>query len=262
MNLIDSHCHFDFDDFQPDRSQVWQQCVDAGVSRMIIPGVCESQWQTLAALASIQPGWHTAAGIHPWWVAKMPVPDGTGSGAAYLGKALAEHLSKFNCVAVGECGLDAATDTSMEIQEAICRVHIKVACDLQLPLILHVHRAHNEVLRLLKEFRPPRGGVIHAFNGSEQMAEDYWTLGFYLGVGGTITYPRAVKTRRTVSRVPLESLLLESDAPDMPLSGRQGQRNSPENLPLIAAELAKLRGVSQREIADETRKNTEKLFSL
>ncbi|MFA0810142.1 TatD family hydrolase [Microbulbifer epialgicus] len=262
MKLIDSHCHFDFDIFQPDRAQVWQRCLQSGVSRLIIPGVCQSQWQVLATLVENQPDWYTAAGVHPWWVTKIPGGDSTNRCAAYLSKVLKEHLSQHDCLAVGECGLDAAIDTPMSEQEAVFRVQLEVACELELPLILHVHRAHNEVLRLLKQYRPPCGGVIHAFSGSEQMALDYWKLGFYLGVGGIITYARATKTRRTISRVPLESLLLESDAPDMPLSGRQGQRNSPENLPLVAAELAKLRGISQQEIADNTRKNTEILFAL
>lgn len=260
--MIDSHCHFDFDVFQPDRSQVWQRCVDSGISSLIIPGVCKSQWQPLAVLVDSHPGWYAAAGIHPWWVAKEIGPSGDFTDTAQLGPALAEHLSQNHCIAVGECGLDAAVDTPIEIQKAVFKAQLEVASELKLPLILHVHRAHNELIKLLKQFHLPRGGVVHAFSGSEQLAMDYWKMGFYLGVGGTITYARAAKTRQTVSQVPLESLVLESDAPDMPLSGRQGQRNSPENLPLIAAELAKLRAVPLSEIAEKTRKNTEMLFSL
>ncbi|WKD51020.1 TatD family hydrolase [Microbulbifer spongiae] len=262
MKLIDSHCHFDFDAFAPDRSRVWQRCLAAGVSRMIIPGVCEAQWQPLADLVKGQPGWYAAAGIHPWWVGRIEDLTVSAEGLDQLGHALTSHVREYACVAVGECGLDTAIDTPLAQQEAVFRLQIEVACALQLPLVLHVHRTHNAVLRLLKHYRPPRGGVVHAFSGSEQMAGDYWQLGFYLGVGGTVTYPRAAKTRRTFSRVPLQSLLLESDAPDMPLSGRQGRRNSPEHLPLIAAELAELRGVSTDEIANTTRHNTEMLFSL
>ncbi|QFT55503.1 TatD family hydrolase [Microbulbifer sp. THAF38] len=262
MKLIDSHCHFDFDIFEPDRAQVWQRCTDAGINQLIIPGVCISQWQRLAHLVDNQPQWHAAAGVHPWWVSKNCEEERDYRGEAELGRVLAEHLKQNQCVAVGECGLDAAIATPLESQMAVFKIQLEVASDLQLPLILHVHRAHNEVLKLLKQYHLPRGGVVHAFSGSEQMAMEYWKMGFYLGVGGTITYSRAAKTRRTVARVPLESLILESDAPDMPLSGRQGQRNSPENLPLIAAELAALRDISLQEVATATRKNTEMLFSL
>ncbi|WHI49825.1 TatD family hydrolase [Microbulbifer sp. MLAF003] len=262
MKFIDSHCHFDFDAFQPDRAQIWQRCINSGVTRLIIPGVCRAQWHPLTALTGSQSGWYGAAGIHPWWVAKESNPDGSLIQPEALGWALSDYLNSNHCVAVGECGLDAAIETPIEIQEAVFRVQLEVASEFELPLILHVHRTHNEVLKLLKQFRLPRGGVIHAFSGSEQMAMDYWKMGFYLGIGGTITYARAAKTRRTVSQLPIESLVLESDAPDMPISGRQGLRNSPENLPLIAAELAKLRGVSLQDIADKTQNNTEILFSL
>jgi TatD DNase family protein len=262
VKLIDSHCHLDFQIFENDRAQVWQRCVAKGISQLIIPGVCKPQWQKLALLVDGQPHWHAAAGVHPWWVSKNCQEDEECINEVQLNSALAEHLQQYRCIAVGECGLDAAIATPLEKQITVFKTQLEVASDLQLPLILHVHRAHNEVLKLLKQYPLPRGGVVHAFSGSEQMAMDYWKMGFYLGVGGTITYSRAAKTRKTVTRMPLESLILESDAPDMPLSGRQGQRNSPENLPLIAAELAALRGISLQEIASATRKNTEILFAL
>ncbi|WP_444930537.1 TatD family hydrolase [Microbulbifer sp. SSSA002] len=262
MKFIDSHCHFDFEAFSPDRNRVWQRCISAGIDRIIIPGVCEAQWQTLGALVAGQPAWRMAAGIHPWWVEKISPDVHWRENLAELGARLGESLEKYACVAVGECGLDASIETPLDKQEEILKIQLEIACNQDLPVILHVHRAHNELLRLLKQFRLPRGGVIHAFSGSEQMAQAYWKRGFYLGIGGTITYPRAAKTRRAVANMPLESLLLESDAPDMPLSGQQGMRNSPENLSKIAQALADLRGISVREIADATCRNTEKLFSL
>lgn len=256
MYFIDSHCHFDFDAFAADRDAVWHQCVDAGVGQIIIPGVSVEQWPSLFALVKAEPRWRAAIGVHPWWVAGLAMePDA-------LRAMLGERAAARNCVAIGECGLDAAAAAPMERQLPVFEAQVRAACELNLPLIVHVHKAHNETLRLLQKWRPPRGGVIHAFSGSEQMALDYWALGFYLGIGGTITYERAAKTRRAVAAVPLESLLLESDAPDMPLSGRQGQRNSPAYLPEIAAALAQLRGQSLEEIARQTRRNTELLFAL
>ncbi|AWF80804.1 TatD family deoxyribonuclease [Microbulbifer sp. A4B17] len=262
MKFIDSHCHFDFEAFSKDRDQIWQRCISAGIDRVIIPSVCEAQWQSLGSLVSEQPGWMMAAGLHPWWVEKVPQGECRQESLTELGQRLSDSLEEYSCVAVGECGLDASIKTAMGKQEDILKIQLDIACSQDLPVILHVHRAHNELLRLLKQFRLPRGGVIHAFSGSEQMAQEYWKRGFYLGIGGTITYPRAAKTRRAISCMPLESLLLESDAPDMPLSGQQGMRNTPENLSKIAQALAELRGVSVQEIADATCRNTEKLFSL
>ncbi|MCO1333265.1 TatD family hydrolase [Microbulbifer sp. OS29] len=262
MKFIDSHCHFDFDIFSPDRDQIWQRCIDIGIDRVIIPGVCEEQWLSLGDLVAGRQGWLMAAGVHPWWVGKLQEDSFSKSKLKQLKDSLAASLIRHSCVAVGECGLDASTNASLAAQEAILRIQLEVASGQNLPVILHVHRAHNELLRLLNQYKLPRGGVIHAFSGSEQMALEYWKRGFYLGVGGTITYSRAVKTRRTFSQVPLESLLLESDAPDMPLSGHQGKRNSPENLSGIAQELADLRGVPVKVVADVTYRNTEKLFSL
>ncbi|WP_308367848.1 MULTISPECIES: TatD family hydrolase [unclassified Microbulbifer] len=256
MQLIDSHCHFDFDVFDTDRMQVWQQCRDAGVERLIIPGVSKPRWPALFDLINKEPAWYAAVGLHPWWVAESETEP------AQLQRDIAEQLQANRCVAIGECGLDGAIVTPLEEQEPLFRTQLALAIDVQLPLIVHACRCHGEMLRLLKEYRPGCGGVIHAFSGSEEIAREYWKLGFYLGAGGTITYERAAKTRRAFAALPLESVLLESDAPDMPIQGRQGQRNSPAYLPLIAGELAKLRGISLEEIAVQTRRNTEHLFSL
>nr|WP_255774529.1 TatD family hydrolase [Microbulbifer zhoushanensis] len=262
--MIDSHCHFDFDDFALDRSEVWQRCCQLGLKGMVIPGVSIAQWRTLFELLQRRPEWHGAVGVHPWWVKELAT-DHPGPGEELQEWLLGQLLHwgrNSRCVAIGECGLDRAIDTPLALQRDIFRVHLRAACELQLPLIIHVHRYHADVLALLKEYRPLRGGVIHAFSGSEEIAREYWKLGFYLGIGGTITYPRAAKTRRAVAAVPLEALLLESDAPDMPLSGRQGQRNSPEFLPDIAAELASLRAVPVEEVAVQALRNTRQLFSL
>ncbi|WP_237068287.1 TatD family hydrolase [Microbulbifer guangxiensis] len=256
MELFDSHCHFDFDDFAPDRDTVWERCRARGVTGMIIPGVSIEQWDNLFQLIHGQEGWYGAAGLHPWWIRDLDVADDE------LQRQLLGQANREGCVAIGECGLDKAIDVPLERQEAVFRLQLAVACELDLPVIVHVHRYHAEALRLIKELRPPRGGVIHAFSGSEEIAREYWQLGFLLGIGGTITYERAAKTRRTVAAVPVECLLLESDAPDMPLSGRQGQRNSPELLPDIAAALAELRSTTIEDVARQTRENTERLFAL
>jgi TatD DNase family protein len=150
--------------------------------------------------------------------------------------------------------------TPLELQQQLLAIHIEVANQLRKPLIIHCVRAHNELIALLKKNKAEVGGVIHAFSGSYEVAQQYVELGFYLGIGGTITYERAQKTRAAAAKIALEFLVLETDAPDMPLQGKQGQRNSPENIPQIARVLADLRGVTVDEIAAATNHNAMQLF--
>jgi len=255
MNFVDSHCHFDFAVFDLDRAEVWQSCLASGVKTMVVPGVSPADWPKAAALKTAMPGIYWAAGLHPWWVNES-------IGLETFATRLRLALQSGECVAIGECGLDAAIDTSLAIQLPVFELHLQMAAELDLPIIIHCRRAHNELISLLKHQSLRRGGVIHAFSGSYEMAKQYWDMGFYLGIGGTITYERAHKTREAVKRMPLESLLLESDAPDMPLQGKQGQRNSPENIPLIAQALAELRGESVQLIAEQTTRNAQTLFKL
>jgi len=156
--------------------------------------------------------------------------------------------------------MDKMIATPMALQQQLLTLHIDIANQLHKPLIIHCVRVHNELIAQLKKSKIHSGGVIHAFTGSYETARQFVDMGFYLGVGGSITYERAQKTRTALTKIPLEYLLLETDAPDMPLQGQQGQRNSPENIPRIAQVLAELRGVSCAEIAAATWANTQALF--
>lgn len=258
MEYVDSHCHFDFSDFDVDREAVWQECLGHGVTTMVIPGVEPKQWPSAAQLTEQHAGIFYAVGIHPWWVEKWIAESSVES--TY--RCLRENLIASKCVAVGECGLDAMIETPLVEQLNILRVHLQLASELSLPLIIHCRKAHNELLIELKKFNLPAGGVIHAFSGSVELALSYWSLGFCVGVGGTITYERAHKTRDAVKKLPIEAIVLETDAPDMPLQGRQGQRNNPANIPLIAQALADIRGESIEYIAQKTTQNARRLFNV
>lgn len=253
MALIDSHCHLDFAVFDRDRETLWSRCRAAGLERLVIPGTDPEQWSRARRLCEAQPDWAFAAGLHPWWLDRAG-----GQWPASCERFLA-HPS---CVAVGECGLDGLIERPIEQQRSLLEVHLALAQAHDKPVILHCVKAHNELIRTLKRHRLPRGGVVHAFSGSEELARTYWQMGFYLGVGGVITYSRARKTRAAVAALPLEALLLETDAPDMPLSGRQGQRNSPEYLPQVADVLAQLRDAPRERIAEQTTANARALFGL
>lgn len=263
--MIDSHCHLDFDSFNGDRDHLLQQCYSAGIEAIVVPGIEPHQWQRLQQLkqaqrhtGAIASSLYLAAGLHPWWV------DQVGVSPQILQQLLRQQLEQQQqqWVAIGECGLDGAIECSMARQEAFFEVQLQLAQETGLPLIVHGHKAHQQVIRWLKKFTLPGGGVIHAFSGSRELAQQYWQLGFYIGVGGTISYDRATKTRAAISAMPLESLLLETDAPDMPLSGFQGERNSPLQLLRVAECLADLKSVDVERVSEQTSCNCRHLFGL
>lgn len=262
VTWIDTHCHFDFDDFDKDREEIWRQCHSNGITTMVIPGVEPKQWQRMADLSESMPGLYYSIGLHPCWLDSYLPQKSWQTELPHLRQLLLDATENSACIAIGECGLDQYIDGHAAQQEAVLTCHLEAARECDLPVILHCRRAHNDLLRLLKNHPVPRGGVVHAFSGSREMAEQYWAMGFYLGVGGTITYERANKTRNAIRALPLEALILETDAPDMPLCGHQGKRNSPGNIPSIGATLAELRGESLTEIARQTTDNARRLFNL
>ncbi len=259
---FDSHCHLDFDEFDSDRDVLWQQCRSAGIAGLMLPGVTPGeQWARARSLTQHLPGVYYSLGLHPCWLEPwvgLPVDSAVQPWLADI----AQHMQAPTCRALGETGLDKRIATPLPLQQAWFEWHIALAAQYQRPLILHVVHAHAEVIALLKLHRPACGGVVHAFNGSYEIAREYWQLGFYLGIGGTITYERANKTRQTVQRMPLQALVLETDAPDMPLQGEQGIRNTPANIPAVARALAQLRGEPLAHIQRQTYANSCRLFGV
>lgn len=258
--LIDSHCHLDFEAFDEQRSALLSQCSDEGIEAIVVPGIEPEQWPDLVALQESYQSQACrlaiAAGVHPWWL------DSLSLSVTQLQQQLQSFLDAYPVVAIGECGLDGKRETPMALQQDYFKAQIEVANANKLPLIVHGYAAHNQVLQCLAELPAECGGVIHGFSGSEQLARQYWQKGFYIGVGGTITYERAAKTRRAIKAMPIESLLLETDAPDMPLSGMQGQSNTPLNLPMIADAVAELHGIDAAQVAMQTTANARRLFGL
>jgi len=259
MQFLDSHCHFDFAVFDSDRELIWRDCNALGLVQLIIPGVAPEQWLTAASIAQQHQGIYFGVGLHPWWVKE---PQDLTQSLQLIRHELHSNMLKAKCVAVGECGLDAAIETPMALQQQVLDIHLQIAQQTVTPLIIHCRKAHNELLVQLKRYDLPAGGVIHGFSGSYELAASYWAMGFRLGIGGTITYERANKTRQAVKQLPLEAILLETDAPDMPLIGKQGERNSPIHLVEIAKVLADLRGESLDTIAAQTTLNAHTLFKI
>ncbi|TFF79653.1 TatD family deoxyribonuclease [Aeromonas taiwanensis] len=255
MKLIDTHCHLDFPVFDAEREALLNQWNQLGVGEYIIPAVGEENWARVMALAGSHDSIRYGLGIHPWYVGAQ-----TEGALDRLAALLASRPR--GLVAVGECGLDLRSQVPQEGQVEAFEAQVRLAMAHELPLIVHSVRANDTVARILRRFKPAQGGVIHAFSGSLQQAEAFWQLGFRLGIGGVISYERANKTREVVRAMPLEALLLETDAPDMPLQGRQGETNTPASLPEIAALLAQLRQQPLADVISVLHESTQKLFPL
>jgi TatD DNase family protein len=254
--LVDTHCHLDAAEFDADRADVAQAALNHGVGAIVIPAVSRENFQQVIDLSYQYAHCRFALGIHP-----MYVDNAHPSDLVLLKKLIAEQQASAKLVAVGEIGLDFfVTQQNRETQEYFFAEQLKIAQAFNLPVILHVRRAVDDVLKYLRKHKVV-GGIAHAFNGSVQQAEMFIELGFKLGFGGAMTYPRALKIRELAKNLPLESIVLETDAPDIPpvWLGTKG-KNSPVELMKIAQILADLRGIEVAQIIETTGKNALTIF--
>jgi len=235
LALFDTHCHLDLPQLASLQQEHWQQAQQAGVKALLIPAVSAAAWPDLLQLRATEPAWQIALGIHPWWAAQHSLQQ-----VIQLADLLEQHRGQV--AAVGEIGLDFALDSdTFELQQQLFSAQLTLANRLDLPVILHHRKSQVQLLAELKRQRFAAGGILHAFSGSYAQGMAFIEQGFKLGIGGTITYERAEKTRKAVSRLPLAALVLETDAPAMPLSGFQGQTNTPAQLRRVFESLCNLR---------------------
>lgn len=257
MRWVDTHVHLDAPEFDADRRAVRQQARDAGVAHCVIPAVERSNFDTVRTLAHAE-GDSYCLGIHPLYVAGAQDVD-----LVALDEALTAHAADPRLVAVGEIGLDyfvpaLCKSPLRERQEAIYRQQLKLARKHGLPVVLHVRKSSDRLLKHLREVAGPNGrwqGIAHAFNGSEVQAAEFIKLGFKLGFGGAVTFDRALQLRHLAKTLPLDALVLETDAPDIQphwlyttaeqrAAGHPQGRNAPAELPRIAECIAEIRGIS------------------
>lgn len=252
MEFIDTHCHLDAAEYAADRDAVVQAARDAGVSQIVVPAIGRENFGVVADLDLRYPGCHHALGIHP-----MVVDRAQDSDIAELDAQLALGRA----IAVGEIGLDFFVDGYDRVrQEWFFAEQLKLARKYDLPVLLHIRRAQDTILKHLRRIRVP-GGIAHAFNGSRQQADAFIGLGFKLGFGGSLTYPRALRIREHATRLPLEAIVLETDGPDIPPEFAAGGRNDPGNLPRIAAVLAGLRDLPLGSLAVATTANARTVLA-
>lgn len=251
---IDTHCHLEAVEFAGEEDAIAQRAAGLGISQIVIPSVDRSSFAAVAALANRLSNCSYALGIHP-----LSVPQASDDDLELLRSAIAASMTDPRLVAIGEIGLDffilAYTESPFrERQEHFLVEQLKMARDFGLPVLLHVRRSQDVLLKYLRRIRPP-GGIAHAFNGSFQQAQAFIDLGFKLSFCGTLTHERALQIRRLATDLPLDAIVLETDAPDLPPAWISGRRNTPQELPRIGETLAQLRGISSEELAHATSSN-------
>jgi TatD DNase family protein len=251
---IDTHCHLDAREFGADALGVARRAAQAGVSMIVIPAVERGNFGIVAELAGAAPNASYALGIHP-----ICVPNARDDDLVVLRQAVEAALADPNFVAIGEVGLDffipMLTEPAMRAkQERFFREQLRIARDFDLPVLTHVRRSQDQVLKNLRQIRPPCG-IAHAFNGSFQQARNFLDLGLHLGFGGAMTFTRALQIRRLATELPLDAIVLETDAPDIAPAWVHPGRNSPEHLPRIGAALAQLRGIADDEVRSAARRS-------
>lgn len=251
--IADSHIHLDHAAFDYDRDAVVANARNAGVETLIVPSVDADSWTRIAPICARYPGAHPAFGLHPLFLANH---------APANVQALSALLNAHRPVAVGEIGLDFhRSDLDPDAQRRYFTAQLELAREYELPVIVHARNALEEVILTLRR-RGGLRGVVHSFSGSEQQARQLWSMGFHIGIGGPVTYDRAQRLRRIVAGMPINFLLLESDAPDQPDAAHRGERNEPALLTGILHEVASLRGESAERVAEATLTNTRRLFGL
>jgi TatD DNase family protein len=251
---IDTHCHLDAHEFGDESAAQAALAKAQGVGMIVIPAVETANFSIVAGLAASVDNACYALGIHPIYV-----PNAKEDDLRVLREQVAAAMADPRFVALGEIGLDffipMLTEPAMrEKQIFFFREQLKIAREFGLPVLMHVRRSQDVILKHVRQI-PPAGGIAHAFNGSDQQAKMYIDLGFKLGFGGAMTFTRALQIRRMAAELPLDAIVLETDAPDISPSWVHPGRNSPDQIPRIGAVLAELRGLSEQQVADATTAN-------
>ena len=250
FNLVDTHCHLDFDSFSPRLADTLEAARLAGVKRFVVPGVHPGNWGRIAAIAKGNDGVFAAFGIHPMYA---DLADG-------LALQQLTHLA-VNAVAIGEIGLDPLYPVPPEVQERAFIVQLRLAVSRGLPVLIHCRRSFQRVYQIMKEEKAVEiGGIMHAFSGSVEMAREFIGLGFAIAISGTVTWDKARRPAKLARELPLESLVLETDAPDLTPQCYRGEPNQPAYLAEVLQSVSWLRDEDPAEVALQMTLTAERIF--
>lgn len=253
LELTDSHAHIDDASFDGDREAMFARASEAGIRHIVVPGIDRASWERITEICTNHPQAHAAYGLHPIYLEQHQTE--------HL-DALVTQLKAHPAVAVGEIGLDYfLPELDQDRQREYFQKQLRIARDFDLPVIVHARRAMDEVTSTMRRMGGLRG-VVHSFSGSVQQAQQLWDMGFHIGIGGPVTYERAQRLRHIVATMPIERLLLETDAPDQPGDGHRGERNEPVRLTDVLSVVAQLRNESETSVAEATTANARRLFKL
>jgi len=251
--LIDTHAHLDFENYRENLDEIIGDALDAGVEKIIIPGVTLQDSPNIIEIIDRYDNIFGAVSIHP------SEANNWKDGDYEQLKKYARHES---IVAIGEAGLDYYWDKSfVEKQKHVFREHLRLADELTLPVIVHNRDAHADTLELIKEF-PQVKGVMHCFSGSAEFALECVEAGYYIALGGPVTFKNAKKPKEVAEKVPLEKLLVETDSPFLAPHPFRGKQNEPAKIKLVAEAIAEIKGISFEEAANITSQNAEELFKI
>ncbi|HPX55314.1 MAG TPA: TatD family hydrolase [Syntrophales bacterium] len=252
--LIDSHAHLELEDFDEDREQVIERARQAGVEVIVSVGINLADSHRAVEIAEKYEPVYAAVGIHPHDVKEIG-PE------TY--DVLGELARREKVVAYGEIGLDFFRGHApREMQIRRFGEQLEVAQSLDLPVIIHDRMAHRETMAMLKGWKGRKRGIVHCFSGDYAMASQCIDLGFYISIPATVTYPKALEIRDVVRRVPLNALLVETDAPFLPPQSLRGKRNEPAYVARAAEKIAEIKGISTAEVASGTSRNARAVFAL
>jgi TatD DNase family protein len=255
LELFDTHCHLNSPQFQEELSDLIGRARETGVRSIVIPGYdYESNLRSLA-IAEKYEGIYCAVGYHP-----CDLNDLTDDHY----QKLYEWAKRDHVVAIGEIGLDYHWDTTTpELQKEMFRKQIAIAKELHLPIVIHDREAHGDILQILKEEDAAKvGGIMHCFGGSWEMAQECMKMNFYISFGGPVTFKNGKRPQEVASKVPLERLLIETDAPYLTPEPYRGKRNEPAHVKYVCEKIAALKELSPETVAAETAANARKVFGL
>lgn len=253
--MTDTHCHLDAEVFENDLNEVLKNAQDVGIKRFIIPGADLADLERAKQISKEHQEVYFASGVHPYHL------------DTYNLLAIKEALSESKCVAVGECGLDyfrleGDEEQKLEekkLQEKSLREQIELSLEANLPLILHVREASNDIAKILRDY-PQARGVFHCYNADEILLE--FKERFYYGIGGVLTFKNARRLIEVLPKIPLDRIVLETDAPYLTPHPHRGERNEPKFIPFVVEKIAEILQIPTSKISEQCEKNTKELFNL